>query len=115
MAIIGALVKRSSGACTSPLGLLMSWYRSWSLLKLKKEDATCTHCRICADVCPMEITEVFSSQGRVDVTFGDCILCLKCIEHCPGRPGTYGPILWACHLQILLTGIFQPPGPGDAA
>jgi formate hydrogenlyase subunit 6/NADH:ubiquinone oxidoreductase subunit I len=31
----------------------------------------------------MEITEVFSSRGRVDVTFGDCILCLKCIEHCP--------------------------------
>lgn len=83
MAIIGALVKRRFWCPYCPLGLLMSWYRSWSLLKLKKEDATCTHCRICADVCPMEITEVFSSRGRVDVTFADCILCFKCIEHCP--------------------------------
>lgn len=83
MVIIGALVKRRFWCPYCPLGLLMSWYRRWSLLKLKKEDAACTHCRICADVCPMEIEEVFRSRGRVDVTFADCILCLKCIEHCP--------------------------------
>ncbi|MGE4560669.1 MAG: 4Fe-4S binding protein [Desulfobulbus sp.] len=83
MVIIGALVKRRFWCPYCPLGLMMSWYRKWSLFKLKKEDATCTHCQICANVCPMEIEEVFRSRGRVDVTFGDCILCLKCIEHCP--------------------------------
>ncbi len=81
--VVGALVKRRFWCPYCPLGLLMSWYRGWSLLKLKKEDRACTHCRICADVCPMEISEVFLSRGRVDVTFTDCILCLKCIEHCP--------------------------------
>jgi len=81
--VVGALVKRRFWCPYCPLGLLMSWYRGWSLLKLKKEDRACTHCRICADVCPMEISEVFLSRGRVDVTFADCILCLKCIEHCP--------------------------------
>nr|WP_320012539.1 4Fe-4S binding protein [uncultured Desulfobulbus sp.] len=83
MVIIGAFVKRRFWCPYCPLGLMMSWYRRWSLLKLKKDDATCTHCQVCANVCPMDIEEVFLSRGRVDVTFSDCILCLKCIEHCP--------------------------------
>ncbi len=81
--IMGALLKRRFWCPYCPLGLLMSWYRKISLLKLKKNDATCTHCEICSNVCPMEIEDVFRSRGRADVTFADCSLCLKCIEYCP--------------------------------
>jgi polyferredoxin len=83
MVILGALVKRRFWCPYCPLGLLMSWYRKISFLKLKKNDRTCTHCGICANVCPMEIEEVLLSRGREDVTFADCSLCLKCIEYCP--------------------------------
>ncbi len=81
--ILGALVKRRFWCLYCPLGLLMSWYRKISFLKLKKDDRTCTHCEICANVCPMEIEKVFQSRGKEDVTFADCSLCLKCIEYCP--------------------------------
>jgi len=81
--ILGAFVKRRFWCPFCPLGLLMSWYRIFSLLQLRKNDQTCTHCEICANVCPLEIEEVFLSRGRKDVTFSECILCLKCIEHCP--------------------------------
>lgn len=109
MAIIGALVKRRFWCPYCPLGLLMSWYRRWSLLKLKKEDAACTRCRICADVCPMEITEVYRSQGQVDVTFADCILCLKCIEHCPEDRALRADFVGLAIYQSSSRGFFSHP------
>ena len=81
--LLGALIKRRFWCRFCPLGLLMSLYRKISFIKLRKNDETCTHCGICANVCPVEIEEVYLSRGRSDVTFADCILCLKCIEYCP--------------------------------
>ena len=83
MVLIGALVKRRFWCPYCPLGLLMSWFRGISFLKLKKEDGKCTHCEICYNVCPMEIEEVFTERDKTDVTMADCSLCLKCIEYCP--------------------------------
>ncbi|WP_449244792.1 4Fe-4S binding protein [Desulfobacca acetoxidans] len=81
--ILGAMVKRRFWCPYCPLGLLMSWYRKISFFKLKKDDLACTRCGICADVCPVEIEDVFRSRNKKDVTFADCTLCLKCVENCP--------------------------------
>ena len=81
--ILGAFVKNRFWCTFCPLGLILSWYRKISFLKLKKDDEKCTRCEICYNVCPMEIEGVFKSRGRKDVTFAECHLCLKCIESCP--------------------------------
>ena len=81
--IMGAFIKRRFWCSFCPLGLVLSWYRKLSFFKLKKNDEKCTKCEICYNVCPMEIEEVCTSRGRKDVTFSDCILCLKCVEECP--------------------------------
>ena len=107
--IVGAFVKRRFWCPYCPLGLLMSWYRKWSLFKLKKDDATCTHCQICANVCPMEIEEVFRSRGRIDVTFADCILCLKCIEHCPENDALRADFLGRTIYRSSAQGFFNHP------
>lgn len=80
---IGATVKRRFWCIFCPLGLIISWYRKISFLKLRKDDVRCTRCEICYNVCPAEIEEVYTSRGVEDVTFQDCSLCLKCVEHCP--------------------------------
>lgn len=83
VAIFGAWIKRRFWCPFCPLGLILSWYRRISFLKLKKKDEFCTRCKICYNVCPVEIEAVFKSRGRQDVTFSACMLCLKCVENCP--------------------------------
>ncbi|MBN2041948.1 MAG: 4Fe-4S binding protein [Spirochaetes bacterium] len=80
---IGSFVKRRFWCSFCPLGLILSWYRKISFIKLKKDDVKCTRCEICYNTCPMEIEEVYKSRGREDVTFSECTLCLKCVENCP--------------------------------
>jgi polyferredoxin len=120
--ILGALVKRRFWCPYCPLGLLMSWYRKISFLKLKKDDRTCTHCEICANVCPMEIEEVFRSRGKEDVTFADCTLCLKCIEYCPEDDALRAEYLGSTIYRSTSGGFFERQGvarsheaPGGAA
>jgi ferredoxin-type protein NapH len=83
LTIIGSFIKRRFWCIFCPLGLILSWYRKISFLKLEKNDEKCTKCEICYNVCPVEIEAVYKSQGRKDVTFAECSLCLKCIENCP--------------------------------
>jgi ferredoxin len=61
----------------------MSWYKKIAFIKLKKDSRKCTMCEVCYNVCPVDIEQVFKEREREDVTFSDCILCLKCIEYCP--------------------------------
>jgi len=81
--IIGAMVKRRFWCSYCPMGLLLSWYRKISFIKLKKDGRKCTMCGVCYNVCPLEIEQVFKERGNKDVTFADCTLCLRCVEYCP--------------------------------
>ena len=83
LVIVGALMKRRFWCPYCPMGLLLSFYRKISLMKLKKDSGKCTMCEICYNVCPVEIQQVFKEREREDVTFTDCTLCLKCVEYCP--------------------------------
>ncbi|WP_459879011.1 4Fe-4S binding protein [Desulfothermus naphthae] len=81
--IIGAFMKRRFWCAYCPMGLLLSFYRKISFIKLKKNCLKCSKCEICYHVCPLEIHQVYEECEREDVTYGECILCLKCVEHCP--------------------------------
>ncbi len=79
----GAFFKKRFWCPYCPMGLLMSWYKKIAFIKLKKESQKCTMCEVCYNVCPVDIEQVFKEREREDVTFSDCILCMKCIEYCP--------------------------------
>ncbi|EFK09458.1 4Fe-4S binding domain protein [delta proteobacterium NaphS2] len=83
LVIFGALMKRRFWCPYCPMGLLLSFYRKISFIKLKKDSGKCTMCEVCYNVCPLEIQQVFKERESEDVTFSDCTLCLKCVEHCP--------------------------------
>ncbi len=81
--IVGALTKRRFWCAYCPLGLVLGFFRRISFLKLKKDCQACTRCEICYNVCPMEIKEIYTERDKENVTFQDCILCMKCVENCP--------------------------------
>jgi len=66
-----------------PLGALMSPVNKYAMLRIEKDAAKCTRCRICARVCPMDIEEIYEEKGKENVTFPSCIHCYKCVEMCP--------------------------------
>lgn len=107
MLIIGALVKRRFWCAYCPLGLILGWYRKISALKLIKDDSKCTHCEACYNACPMEIEEVFKERDKTDVTFADCTLCLKCIEHCPEEDALKAKYLGATIYRSTNQGFFR--------
>ena len=107
MLILGALVKRRFWCPYCPLGLVLSWYRKISGLKLVKNNGKCTHCEICYNVCPMEIEEVFKEKEKKNVTFQDCTLCLKCIEHCPEEDALSAKYLGATIYHSTNKGFFK--------
>ncbi len=83
LTIFGTLMKRRFFCAYCPMVLLISFYRKISFFKLKKDINRCTRCEICYNVCPMEIEQVYLEREKEDVTFKECIMCLRCIEYCP--------------------------------
>jgi len=66
-----------------PAGAMMSFLNRSALVKLKKDPAKCTHCRICYRVCPMEILKVYEERKGSDVSSSKCIHCYSCVDNCP--------------------------------
>jgi polyferredoxin len=59
------------------LGLInrLGWFR------VKRNDATCTHCMACNKVCPVNI----KVESMVQVQTSECIACNLCVNACPVR------------------------------
>jgi ferredoxin len=66
-----------------PMGMISGVFNRGGLVDLVKDGARCNGCGVCAEVCPMEIDTVRSEMTRRNVGCYDCVLCLKCVEHCP--------------------------------
>jgi ferredoxin-type protein NapF len=66
------------GLC--PVGTFLGLFSSHSLLRIRFDENSCSNCGRCEAACP---TACLSAQDRkVD---GDrCVLCLSCVEACPG-------------------------------
>ncbi len=64
-----------------PLGAVIGVLAPLSIVKVRRQDALCTHCGLCRRVCPMNLTpDTGASQAL------NCTLCQQCTEHCPS-PG----------------------------
>jgi len=67
-----------------PLGAFYGLVGKFALLRVRFDDATCTHCGECARVCPEPHVlnlKLAADRGRVD--FGECTNCARCIPICP--------------------------------
>jgi ferredoxin-type protein NapH len=67
------------------VGGFLSYFNRGSLPALEKSAAHCTSCGVCRRVCPVDIEKVYRDLEHVNVTDGECLLCLRCVEACPER------------------------------
>jgi polyferredoxin len=66
-----------------PAGAMMAPFNKYASIHLRKENSKCTHCGICARVCPMEIRKVWTEREKENVTVSECVHCYRCVEECP--------------------------------
>ncbi|MHC4269281.1 MAG: 4Fe-4S binding protein [Planctomycetota bacterium] len=81
--LVGSFFKERFFCSYCPMSALMSLFDRFGFMGLRKKASKCTSCGICARVCPMEIREVYLEEERYNVLTQDCMLCMKCVEHCP--------------------------------
>ncbi len=72
-------VKRPFCRLICPIGAIYSVFNKASLLRMEFDEDTCTHCRICRKVCPMNI-EPCENPNQLE-----CIRCFECVWNCPKK------------------------------
>jgi NapH/MauN family ferredoxin-type protein len=78
--LVGSLVvERPYCRYLCPFGAFLGAVSRYGLVRVVRNDHTCTHCRRCDNVCPVDIPVEAMSQ----VTTGECVSCGKCINACP--------------------------------
>lgn len=55
----------------------------FSLLRTTVNEETCTNCKHCVEICPMDVDILNSERSRKHGT--ECILCLECYNGCPNN------------------------------
>jgi len=77
--VLGAVFKPRAWCQICPMGTLGNW-----ISKGKKPlhvSEQCRDCKLCAKVCPMQLTPYENKAGTM--TDGDCIKCSSCVAACP--------------------------------
>jgi ferredoxin-type protein NapH len=108
--LIGALTKRRFWCSFCPLGLVIGLCHRISFIQLKKDCQACTRCGICYHVCPLDIEEIYTERKRTNVTYQDCILCMKCIENCPEDNALRATFCGRTIYRSTQKGFFSKPG-----
>ncbi|MBA3049440.1 4Fe-4S binding protein, partial [Brevundimonas sp.] len=87
IAFIGWSILSSRPFCrtTCPLGAFYALFSRVRLIKLRLNEARCTQCKVCHQVCPMG---VHFNESPDDT---ECISCLACSKACPFQ---------AIHLEV---------------
>lgn len=98
LVVLGAslLVERAWCRYACPLGGAISLLSRFSLLRIRREAASCKGCAVCARPCPVKLPVVTAT-----IVSGDCIGCLACVQACP-RPDTLAVRLRPAWLDGLI-------------
>jgi len=78
------LSRRSFCKTLCPLGAFWGFFNKISLMKLYVDNNTCTNCKICEKVCPMNIKFLNNNNST------ECIRCLECLKKCPTSSIKFG-------------------------
>ncbi|WP_418792027.1 4Fe-4S binding protein [Phosphitispora sp. TUW77] len=73
-----------------PAGALMTLTSPRSILKIEKNHLTCSNCRRCEEVCPMDVPILDYIKEGQRVSHPECILCTECVNSCPRNCLTVG-------------------------
>ncbi|MGI6711810.1 MAG: 4Fe-4S binding protein [Bacillota bacterium] len=79
--LLSLFIERPWCKYACPFGALMGLTNFFSLFKIKRNNASCIHCKICDRVCPMNIV----ISDKTNITDHQCIRCNQCTSEfsCP--------------------------------
>jgi polyferredoxin len=114
LSLIGALAyDRVFCKYLCPMGGFLALLYRFGRFRVRRNDATCIHCKKCDQVCPVNIPV----ESGVDVTSAECINCNECVNVCPVKDTLFvsGPkntkinpssVLWTTLvIFVVVTGI----------
>lgn len=84
-----------------PVGAFLGIASKLSFYQIKREDNTCTHCKICDKTCPVNI-DISKKPG---ITSPECINCLECVTDCPTKKETLFTTIFRKRISPLQVGI----------
>jgi len=83
--VLSILIRSFWCRCLCPYGALLGGLSLFSLLKIHRNDDTCTQCQKCTRTCPADI----NVHKTLSVISDECHACLKCVAVCPEKDTLY--------------------------
>ena len=83
--LLWLLLNNSAAPGHLVLGALLGVLSFLSILKIHRNDETCTNCQKCTRTCPVDI----KVHKTLSVISDECHACLKCVAVCPEKDTLY--------------------------
>jgi polyferredoxin len=110
LVVLSILVRNFWCRYLCPYGALLGVFSFLSILKVRRNEASCTNCQKCTRACPVDI----KVHKTACVLSDECHACLKCVAVCPERDtlyisatrsnGVVKPLAYAVILCMLFAG-----------
>ncbi len=85
LVVLSILIRNFWCRYLCPYGALLGTASFFSILKIHRNEKTCTQCRNCTRACPVDIRVHAARTVRSD----ECHACLKCVSECPEKDTLY--------------------------
>jgi polyferredoxin len=86
--ILGLGFQQRTWCYICPIGTMSNWVGK-NRRPLVMTAEKCTHCHLCAQNCPMQLSPEELTAGSVMHNRGDCLKCSLCVESCPKAALTF--------------------------
>ena len=83
--VLSVLIRNFWCRYLCPYGALLGVFSLLSLLKIHRNQETCTNCQKCTRTCPVDI----NVHKTLSVFSDECHACLKCVAACPEKDTLY--------------------------
>ncbi|MBP2655959.1 MAG: quinol dehydrogenase rane component [Firmicutes bacterium] len=87
--VLGIAYHQRTWCSFCPMGTLASWLSAKSKPKPLKVESSCVNCKLCTNVCPLQLSPYTAKASTEGFTHSDCLKCSRCIEKCPKKALAY--------------------------
>lgn len=83
--VLGILYHQRTWCSFCPMGTLSAWVSSLKRPMPLMVSDSCVSCKICTNVCPMQLTPYLAKDSPDGFNHSDCLKCDRCVDKCPKK------------------------------